>query len=258
MRPLAAAVGYARFGLAVFPVRPGTKAPLTHHGHLEATTDTATIERWWRRWPDANVGIACRPSRLVVLDVDPRHDGSESLADLEWQHGPLPSTWRALSGGGGPHVYFCAPAGLRMVDGTLAQGIDVKCNGYVVAPPSLHVSGRRYTWECGYEPGALPLAVPPSWVLERVRTARTNGEARPPDEWAALIRAPIAEGERNESIARLAGYLLRRRPAPRVVLELVRVVNQARCRPPLPEHEIERTVESIAQRELARTREGRC
>jgi hypothetical protein len=115
---------------------------------------------------------------------------------------------------------------------------------------------HTYAWEIGHKPDDLPLAPVPGWLLERIRADRPTAAPRPPDEWAALVRGPIAEGARNDSLARLAGYLLRSRPAPRVVLELVRAVNHAHCRPPLPDHEIERIVDSIARRELARTREG--
>ena len=77
------------------------------------------------------------------------------------------------------------------------------------------------------------------------------------DEWAALVRDGADAGARNDAVARLAGYLLRRRPAPRVVLELVRAWNASRCRPALEDDEITRTVESIAARELRRREAGR-
>src|SRR5262249_23231989 len=154
-------------------------------------------------------------------------------------------TPRVLTGGGGVHLYFAVDQPLGNRTG-LAPGIDLRGDGgFVVAPPSLHASGRRYGWELGSSPDDGPLAAIPAWLLERIRADRPIGASRPPDEWAALVRGPIAEGARNDSVARLTGYLLRCRPAPRVVLELVRAVNQARCQPPLPDHEIERTVDSI-------------
>jgi hypothetical protein len=85
---------------------------LAPHGLLDATTDAATIRRWWERAPYASVGIATGiASGLLVLDVDPRHGGDEALRDLEAQHGPLPDTVRALTGGGGVHLVFRYPAG---------------------------------------------------------------------------------------------------------------------------------------------------
>jgi hypothetical protein len=154
------------------------------------------------------------------------------------------------------HLYFAVdhPIGNRA---GLAPGIDLRGDGgFVVAPPLVHASGRRYMWELGASPDDVALALAPEWLLQRMRSDRPTGAARAPDEWAALVRGPIAKGARNDSLARLAGYLLRRRPAPHVVLELVRAVNQARCTPPLSDEEIVRTVDSIARRELARAQEG--
>jgi hypothetical protein len=248
---LEAAISYGSRGWRVFPV--AGKVPRLAAWPTQATTDAATLRRWWRTWPTADLGIATGDG-LVVLDVDPRHGGDSSLADLERHHGPLLDTPRALTGGGGVHVYLAVEQ-LIGNRAALVPGIDLRGDGgFVVAPPSKHANGRRYAWELGASPADVALAPAPEWLLERIRGSRTAGVARPPDEWAALIRGPIPAGSRNDSLARLAGYLLRRRPAPRVVLELVRAVNEARCQPPLPEHEIERTVDSIARREVERTR----
>jgi Bifunctional DNA primase/polymerase, N-terminal/Primase C terminal 1 (PriCT-1) len=189
-----------------------------------------------------------------VIDVDPRHGGNDSLAELERRHGPLPDTPRVLTGGGGVHLYFAVEQLIGNRVG-LAPGIDLRGDGgFVVAPPSLHASGRHYLWELGASPDDVPVALAPGSLLERVREGRPTGPSRPPDEWARLLRDPIAAGSGNDNLARLAGYLLRCLPAPRVVLELVRVVNEARCMPPLSDEEITRTVDSIARREAKRTR----
>jgi hypothetical protein len=67
---IGAALGYADRGFAVLPLAPRAKRPLTAHGKDDATTDRATVEAWWRQSPRANVGIACRASGFVALDVD--------------------------------------------------------------------------------------------------------------------------------------------------------------------------------------------
>ena len=68
---LKAALAYAKRGVPVFPCEPGAKKPLTCNGHWDATTDPRAIERWWKRWPTANVGVPTgKKSGLVVLDVD--------------------------------------------------------------------------------------------------------------------------------------------------------------------------------------------
>ena len=64
---------------------------------------------WWKSYPTANVGLALRASRLVVLDVDPRRGGDEFLAELEGKHGKLPYTVAGLTGSGGKHLRFVRP-----------------------------------------------------------------------------------------------------------------------------------------------------
>lgn len=252
-----AALGYVARGWHVVPVRPSGKVPLTPHGVHDATTDPAIIAAWWARWPRAGVAIATgTPSGLIVLDIDPRHAGDDSLADLERRHGTLSDTPRVLTGGGGAHIYLSHPGGsMRCSVGALGLGLDIRADGgFVVAPPSGHASGRRYEWEIGAGPDDVPLAPVPPWILEGLRRGRSAGDATPSDEWAGLVRAGAAEGQRNDAVARLAGYLLRRRPAPRVVLELLRAWSASRCRPPLGDREIIATVDSIARREAARRR----
>jgi hypothetical protein len=76
------------------------------------------------------------------------------------------------------------------------------------------------------------------------RARRPAGE-----EWSELIGSGVGEGERNDTIARLSGYLLRRHVDPLVTLELMFAFNEARCRPPLEPDEVGRTVLSIAKKE---------
>lgn len=83
-------------------------------------------------------------------------------------------------------------------------------------------------------------------------TQVTSIDARPTDEWVSLARDGAETGQRNEAVARLTGYLLRRRPAPRVTLELVRARSESRLRPPRSDEEVARTVDSIAQIEMKR------
>ncbi len=163
---LSAALAYARRGVPVFPCEPGGKRPLTRNGHWDATTDPHAIERWWKRWPSANLGVPTgEKSGLVVLDVDPDDGGLESLARLEREHGPLPRTARARTGGGGTHVFFRYPgageAEVRNSAGWLGRGLDVRGEGgYVVVPPSRTRSA--YGWTDRSPPAGA------SWLLERL------------------------------------------------------------------------------------------
>ena len=126
---LASALAFARRGFAVVPLNWPTSegrlrcscgksqcpAPAKHphgklapRGLLSATTEPGILKHWFAvSAPQANLGVVT--NKLVVLDVDPRHDGDASLRNLERNHQPLPLTWRALTGGGGEHVIFQLP-----------------------------------------------------------------------------------------------------------------------------------------------------
>jgi Bifunctional DNA primase/polymerase, N-terminal len=161
---LKAALSYARRGIPVFPCEPGGKRPLTYNGFWDATTDARRIRAWWHRWPAANVGIPTgERSGLLVLDVDPRDGGPESLAALERKTGPLPRTARARTGGGGVHVFFRYPAEqeVRNSAGRPGPGLDVRGEGgYVVVPPSRTRSA--YEWIDRSPPAEA------AWLLERL------------------------------------------------------------------------------------------
>ena len=161
-------------GWHVLPVQPGGKAPLGRlapQGVDSASSCARRVDAWWTAAPTANVGVACAASGLAVVDVDPRNGGDDRLHDLERTLGPLPDTVRSLTGGGGLHVLLKHPGG--RLRGDLGAGVDLKARGYVVAPPSVHPSGRRYEWEIA--PDELPIVeAPVAWAR-----AMTEASARP-------------------------------------------------------------------------------
>jgi hypothetical protein len=168
---LDAALAYARHGRRVFPCRARSKAPATAHGKDDATVDIGLIRKWWDRTPEANVAIATgAASGLVVLDVDPRHGGFDSIEDLEARFGRLPETPVSLTGGGGTHSVFQRPSIVTIPCRTNLggfPGIDLKADGgYVIASPSIHPNGRRYEWSPALHPSKVPLAEAPGWLLE--------------------------------------------------------------------------------------------
>lgn len=250
----AAATGYAARGWSVIPVQHRGKRPLAAWLEFqERLAEPGEIDAWYRRWPDANVGIVTgRVSGLVVVDVDVHHGGAESLGRLETDLGSLPRTVEALTGGGGRHFYFAHPGGVVPNRVGLALGIDVRGDGgCVVAPPSVHASGRRYAWVSGRGPDEAPLAAMPAWV--RGSEPRAGHAVK---HWRRLVREGVDQGQRNTTLASLTGHLLWHGVDPLVALELLLAWNRLRCRPPLPDREVGRVVGSIAQLRDHESREG--
>lgn len=255
----AAALEYLARGWSVIPIEPGGKRPLVAWLEYQERQPTASeVAGWFGRWPGANLAIVTgRQSGLVVLDVDVRHGGAQSLAELEAEHESLPLTIAAATGGGGRHLYFSHPGGVVHNRVGLAAGIDVRGDGgCVVAPPSLHPSGRRYAWEPGRSPGQARLAPVPGWLIELTRPAHAR-TGHPLTHWRELTRRQIPEGERNNTIASLAGHLFWHGVDAQVAFELLDAWNRQRCEPPLPAEEVARVVESIARLHERRSEEER-
>jgi hypothetical protein len=242
----AVALAYLRRGWSVVPIRPRSKLPLIAWEEYQyRRADESEVVDWFRRWPNGNVGIVTGSiSHLAVLDIDPRHGGTDSVAFLERTNGPLPATIEAETGGGGRHLYFKTTVPLRSRAG-LAAGIDIRAEGgLVVAPPSIHPSGKRYAWRAGHGPTEVEPALLPQW-LESLASQASEGRGHPVQYWRNLLRAGVAEGVRNSTIASLAGHLLWRGVDPQVVIELLLCWNRVRCRPPLEDEEVVRVASSI-------------
>jgi hypothetical protein len=235
------ALAFARRGLQVFPCGPRRKEPACAAGCNDATTDSGTIERWWRQEPDLNVAIATGVgSGVFVVDLD-GVDAEAELRRLEAQHGALPASVEAVTPRPGRHIFFLYPASGRVRNSAsrLAPGIDIRGDGgYVLVPPSIHPSGRRYEWSVD---SARTFAAAPDWLVTLIAEPANGARTviTPPSEWRELVKG-VAEGARDCSAAKLAGHLLRRRIDPFVVLELLQSWNATRCAPPLPEKDIER------------------
>lgn len=248
-----AAIPYGRRGWHCFILRPGSKVPATQRGLHDATRDHAQLHRWAEEYPNANIGVRTgRVSGLVVLDVD-GEDGFESLRALERHHGELPRTASVKTPRGGAHYYFAHPGGEVLCSaGQLGVGLDVRGDGgYVVAPPSVGPNGNRYEVD-----ESAPIVMLPEFLRAlMVPAQRSNRPATPVETWIAMVRTGAAEGSRNASLARFVGHLLAKDVDARLVLELALLVNR-RNQPPLNDREVERVVESIAGRELARRTGG--
>ncbi|MGH3974703.1 MAG: bifunctional DNA primase/polymerase [Pseudonocardiaceae bacterium] len=230
-----AAATLAKAGIPVFPCVPGSKQPLTAHGFQSASADASQVNRWWRRAPEANVGIPTgAASGLVVVDVDIHRSGDGFRAFSTAMEFGLTQRWAWMvrTPSGGMHAYFAATPGVEQRNWSLpSRHIDFRGDGgYIVAPPSrVATSGgteRPYSLVgFGHRPGTVDsvalnhhLAPPPppqrapstlpvmgssperlaAWVARRPEGARNGGLF-----WAACR---MAEGGHDFSqAARILG-----------------------------------------------------
>lgn len=148
-----AARHYVSLGVPVFPCVPGEKRPLVPHGFKDASTDPARVEAWWRRRPDANIGIPTGPaSGIEVVDVDVKGDPPRGPAS--WQHATqagLLDGWAAqvVTPSGGLHAYYPAAVVEQRSWASGAAQLDFRGTaGYIVAPPSrIVVDGHETAYE---------------------------------------------------------------------------------------------------------------
>jgi hypothetical protein len=166
----------------------GTVVPF---GQNSASNDPATIRKWLLRYPKANIAAYLSPSGLCAIDIDPRNGGYDTIDDLESRHGRLESDLLQLTGGGGEHRVFQAPAAGHL-PGKLGPGIDVKQNGYIMLEPSNHMSGKLYEWEASSSPldgcTASPL---PDWVRDLSAPAMLGAG----DDGSEKTRYPLSEDD---------------------------------------------------------------
>jgi Bifunctional DNA primase/polymerase, N-terminal/Primase C terminal 1 (PriCT-1) len=212
------------------------KAPLTKHGLKDATRTQTGIKDYWARWPHANVGIAIPPG-YFVLDVDIEHGGLNSLKPLQKKVGLLPDTLQITTGSGGLHLWYKTIVPVRNKVALAGfPGIDIRGEGgYVVAPPSLHKSGKRYAVS-----EDLPIVVAPEHLIELCTLRQAVSVS------CSSANNPIPEGQRNQTLTSLAGSMRRRGMSETAIEAALQIENRERCQPPLSEIEVSKIAKSIA------------
>jgi hypothetical protein len=231
----------------VFPCVPGEKRPITSHGLHDATSDFDQVDWWWKRTPDANVAVPTgEVSGLVVLDID--DGGSDSLWQLEQDHGELRDTATVKTPRHGQHLYFKWPGTqVKTTAGVIGHGLDVRGDGgYVLVPPSRTAHGEYVVDR------EVPFEPMPGWLITLANyDGAPAGKRRP--LWETVVEVP--EGRRNDTLTRLVGHLLARNVDIDVVFTAVHAVNEVRCKPPLGGVEVDRIIESICAAELRKRQE---
>jgi hypothetical protein len=168
--PLEDALALAALGFRIHPLEAGKKKPHLKGYQDFATTDEAQIRQWWTRWPHANPGIICGAgSSILILDIDRRHGGDKSLAELEARYSELPITWTSQTRDGF-HVYLRHPQDCVIQYGRLAPGIEVLGEGRNAVGVGTYLQADKdepehfYRWADFPRPSDIPLADLPHWV----------------------------------------------------------------------------------------------
>lgn len=235
-----AALEYAARGFHVIPCRTKDKRPLVEWKDFQVNApDLEMVDAWWSLWPDANIAVILGNGRIAV-DVDGA-EGHDALkaAGIEFP----PDTPTSLTGRG-VHYLLRGQADDRI---GLLPKVDIRGKGIIVVPPSVHESGKVYTW-----------LVPPTSLLEAPRSLQRlletpSAALQTPlsgHDWVTEAMQGVGEGVRNVTCTRLAGYFLAKGVPPDAVKALL-TGWAAKCRPPLPFSEVMASVDSIAQREGA-------
>jgi len=246
---LTMALNYVRTGFSVIPIRGNyyargqtyddilrdSKAPLVAWTEYQRKhPKSEEIRGWFRKYPYANIAIITgQISGIVVVDLD-------SPEAIEWaeKNGILENTLVAKTSRG-YHVYFKYPSG-KTIKNTVSfneMKIDIRGDsGYVIAPPSLHLSGERYMWYRKNKPAALP----------EIFLEKTEGKGSKVVNLKPLYQG-VQRGSRNNTLAKLCGSWLRDGLTYDECLEMAYTWNE-RNTPPLSEREIKFTVKSICEK----------
>lgn len=214
-----AAREYADRGWLVFPVPPGEKKSYKSATHSDgrkwgATTEPAEINRDWRQWPDANVGIVTGPkSGIFVVEADTLDghgvDGIANLEKLIEDNGGIPDTLEAASPSGSRHLYFRYPQDREIKNSTskVAKGVDVRGDGgMVIGPPSVKPGYKQaYSWK--NPPGLVDLAECPEWLVKKCIEDSKRSKVKSLSKRAAAASTRDDQSSRNYAEAALRGEI---------------------------------------------------
>jgi hypothetical protein len=211
------------------------------------------LRDWFSRG-DRNVGIACGPSNICVIDVD----GQDTFNALVRELGPLPDTVSADTGGGGHHYVFRRPPGDLV--SKLGPGVDLLHGPrQFLIEPSLHASGNAYRWKAGRAPDDHPIAeLPASWIRKATRAAPITVPAAPTfttDVRTRRARAYLAklppavsgQGGHTTTFNAVAAVMIGFDLDGDTTASLIAGEYNGRCDPPWSAREIKHKIDSVSR-----------
>jgi len=252
MSLLEAALSYETLGWSVIPLKPKDKIPLIKWLIYQKKRATpGEINKWWEKWPKANIGIVTGSisGNLVVVDID----SPEGLDALKAEIGEIPATIAQKTGTkGGMHLLFQSSNGDRFTNmARTITGIDIRAQGgYICVAPSIHPNGTTYEWvinpiEMGLD-DLLPLSDDLKKILRSDSDKKTKSKNK--DGWLEEALLGVKKGQRNSTAAQIAGwYIDRGEPIPVVEITLKRWNEYNE--PPMSFKELRKVILSISERE---------
>ncbi|MGB2576965.1 bifunctional DNA primase/polymerase [Leuconostoc suionicum] len=251
-------------GLSVYLMQPKTSVPFKgSRGHLDATNDINEIKQLIEvHGDDSNVGVSLVGTGLVVLDID-RHgskNGFESLIGLGIKFN-LDEEAVEITPNAGAHVFFKIPDGVDVnnLNHVLATGLELLTNHVTVSPSSKIVDNKATLYR-HYGLKITEANTMPKWLID---LATKDKKPNKPinramysvsQRWEMVLNG-FSEGERNNQVVSLSGYLLRINVDPNAAYSIVKLIN-SRSVTPLPDGELFTTFKSAYEREKQRREKG--
>lgn len=253
------ALSYAKHGFSVIPIG-NNKRPLIKFADKPPLTSTE-IREIWQKYPTAN--IALKTDKFFVIDVD-RHggevDGMESIKALnhdEW----FKDTLTERTAHNGFHFFFTKPSKVKIQQNIgFLPSVDLKAheNNYVVVAPSM-LGDKQYKWL-----NSKPMKEPPKGLIdlilnkqkefksvEQLEGYKPSGKTQTTELFEKIINGLGPTGGRNNALASFIGGLLFRNVDPNVAAQLAVIAN-SNTKDALPLNEVERTVNSMIEKEIRR------
>ena len=248
-----AALEYLNQGYCVIPVKRDKKPYLMTWAEYQEKMPTASqVEKWWKTWPDANIGIVTgKVSNICVVDVD-SNAGGNAIKELIPNVKP-----NVITPNGGWHFYFANNNGTGNAVGFIPD-VDFRGQGgYIIAPPSIGDNGKAYSIYKDNDidrSNLLPESIIgllknnniySSSILNNCKD-RAGGGVYPCLPLSTDVYL-LQEGQRDEHLFHLANYLVKGRMPEESIRKYLHFF-ASNCEPPFTPKETEAKIKSALKR----------
>lgn len=233
------ALNYAeQFGFSVIPTGRDKKPLIKWEEFQKRKATEQEIRQWFKKWPDANIGIVTGAiSNLAVIDVD-TEEGKEAIQEYipDSLIMPICNTPK-----GGQHMYFTCPDDKLSNNARLIPGCDLRANGgYVVAPPSVNGNGKQYKWVVDLKTNIPSL---PDAYIKHIKNNSIYSYKENVTDFVTLFQ----QGRRDNDLFHVANQLAKSKTPENEIRQILEILAK-NCHPPFPEKEINIKIDSALKR----------